>query len=132
MDRTQQEAIADLFGLAARPAPGTSFRLADVNLAVRELTGRPLEVVLVELFGPIGDARAARASAADERAALWAWFSAHPVVRARELEDWIADVRAAGIRGSAEATLREDLVASQRGSAGPPGSALADGLSGGL
>lgn len=104
MDRTQQEAIADLFGLAARPAPGTSFRLADVDLAVRELTGRPLEVVLVELFGPIGDARAARASAAGERAALWAWFSAHPVVCARGLEDWAADVRTTGIRGSTEAT----------------------------
>ncbi len=104
MDRAEQDAIADLFGLPTRPAPGVSFAFDDVERAVLELTRRPLREVLEERFGPIGDARAARMSAADERAALWAWLMAHPVVRDHELFEWAADVRSTGVRGSVEAT----------------------------
>jgi uncharacterized protein (TIGR02679 family) len=106
MDRAEQDAIADLFGLPARPAPGASFALGDVEDAVLALTGRPLRAVLEERFGLIGNAKAARASAADERAALWAWLAAHPVVRERDLQAWVADVQSAGVRGSVDATRR--------------------------
>lgn len=104
MDRAEQDAIADLFGLPARPAPGTSFALRDIEHAVLELTGRPLRAVLEARFGPIRDAKAARATAADERAALWDWLAAHPVVRERDLQGWAADVRSTGIRGSVAKT----------------------------
>lgn len=104
MDREEQDAIADLFGLSSRPAQGASFALDDVESAVLDLFRRPLREVLEERFGPIGDARAARVSAADERAALWAWLVAHPVVRERDLADWAEEVRSTGVRGSVEAT----------------------------
>lgn len=104
MDRAQQDAVADLFGLAARPAPGASFPLTSVDLAMRELTGRALHDVLVGLFGPIKDARSQRASAADERASLWGWLGTHDVVRARRLEAWADDLRVVGVRGSVDTT----------------------------
>ncbi len=104
MDRAEQDAIADLFGLPTRPAPGTSFALRDIEHAVLELTGQPLRAVLETQFGPIRDAKAARATAADERAALWAWLAAHPVVRERDLQGWVADVRSTGTRGSVAKT----------------------------
>lgn len=104
MDRSEQDAIADLFGLPSRPLAGASFALDDIETAVLELTGRPLRDVLEERFGLIGDERAARVSAADERAALWAWLVAHPVVRDRDLLGWAEELRTTGVRGSVEAT----------------------------
>lgn len=102
--RSEQDAVADLLGLPRRPCAGTSIRLADVEAALRDLSGQPLRAVLEELYGPIGDRTADRAAAADARADLWTWLREHDVVRRKGLQQWAAEVEAGGVRSTLEAT----------------------------
>lgn len=108
VDRLEQDAIADLLGLARLPSAGSSVRLTDVAVAVERLSGVPLSETLVHKYGPIGDRVADRAQAADARAALWEWLRGHPVVHSRNLARWARDVEAGGVRGSVDA-MRTNL-----------------------
>lgn len=103
LDRTEQDAIADLLGLASLPSAGATVRLEEVAAAVEQLSGVSLREALVHRYGPIGDRVADRAQAADARAALWSWLRGHPVVSSRELARWARDVEAGGVRGSVDA-----------------------------
>lgn len=108
LDRAQQDAIADLLGLARLPSAGAKVRLEDVAAAVERLSGVPLREALIHKYGPIGDRVADRAQAADARAALWEWLRDHPVLRSRNLARWARDVEAGGVRGSVDA-MRTNL-----------------------
>ena len=104
LDHHEQEAIADLLGGYARPAPGQKVPWARVEEFVERVTGRPTRVVLEELYGPIGNRLAEQAAKADARATLWAWLREHDVVRKQELHGWAAEVEARGLRGTVDGT----------------------------
>jgi uncharacterized protein (TIGR02679 family) len=104
LTRTEQDAVADLLGLANRPQPGAQVTWTRVERAVEELTGSPLSVVLEDLYGPAGNRSADRARAADAREAVWDWLRGHDVVHRRDLTAWAAEQEAVGLRGSIDET----------------------------
>jgi uncharacterized protein (TIGR02679 family) len=104
LDRAEQDAIADLLGLASLPTAGATVRLTAVSAAVERLSGATLAETLVHRYGPITDRTADRAQAADARAALWAWLRDQPAVRSRDLDRWADDLEAGGVRGSVDLT----------------------------
>lgn len=103
LDRAEQDAVADLLGLPVRPTAGASVRLADVERAVREVTGKSLRAVLHDLYGAVGDRAADRARSTDARSELWAWLREHEVVRRQGLGSWVNEVESSGLRGAVDA-----------------------------
>jgi uncharacterized protein (TIGR02679 family) len=105
----QREALADLLGLARLPPPQPIVSMAALDVALRDAVGLTTREVVTHLVGPLGDRVEERQRARAERDALWAWVSAHPVVRAQPaLDDWVAAVRRTGlIEGSVERTRNE-------------------------
>jgi uncharacterized protein (TIGR02679 family) len=102
----QREALADLLGLARLPDERATVSLAALEGAL----GASVRDVVVRLVGPLGDRADERRRAAEERAALWAWLSAHPVVLGQPaLGDWVAGIQRAGLVGGSVVRTRDEL-----------------------
>lgn len=113
----EQDALADLLGLASRPGGSTTVRLegpAGLARAVEEAAGLPLAEVLEARFGPLVDPTHERRAAAAERDATWEWWLTHPHVMARPaLTTWARGLQDSGVRVPEGHTLRgllEDVV----------------------
>lgn len=100
----QREALADLLGHARLPAERPTVSLS----ALDEALGANVRDIVTRLLGPIGDRAGDRQKARIERAELWDWLAAHPVVRAQPaLAEWAAAIARSGLTGSVEATRHE-------------------------
>jgi uncharacterized protein (TIGR02679 family) len=112
----EREAVADLLGLDRVPAPGGSLSMAALQRAVCDGTddshgnhdgAARLRAVVEGALGPLGDRRSELSALRADRAALWAWLEGHPVVRAEPaLQDWVAQLRRAGLIGGSVPTTR--------------------------
>lgn len=110
LDEPEQEAMADLLGLAYDPGPRLSVRLdrLDETLAPYGLDTR---AAVTKIVGPIGNRAADRARNVGERERLWSWLSTHPVVAAEPaLLRWAEQVRADGVPGGETEVLRARLA----------------------
>jgi uncharacterized protein (TIGR02679 family) len=102
----QREALADLLGLARLPGERPTVPLAVLDDAL----GDSVRDVVVRLVGPLGDQAGDRVRAAAERAELWSWLGAHPVVLAQPaLADWATAVQRAGLVGGSVEAARNEL-----------------------
>jgi uncharacterized protein (TIGR02679 family) len=102
----ERHALAELLGEDRLPAADARVKLIAVEEAIRPLT---LESIVTELVGPVGDQTARRREAAAERAALWAWLEAQPLLDSRPaLRDWAARLRAEPVTGTIPET--RDLI----------------------
>jgi uncharacterized protein (TIGR02679 family) len=111
LDREQQEAIADLLGLARLPGARPSVSVAALDRTLRDALGLGVRDVVARLAGPIGDRASERRQQDTERSRLWAWLAAHPVVTAQPaLADWVASIRRTGVVGGSIDRTREDLT----------------------
>ncbi|WP_132188319.1 TIGR02679 family protein [Kribbella orskensis] len=109
LDAHQQEALADLLGLARLPGEQTMVDVDKLDSLLRETLGAGLTEVVVQLIGPIGDRAGERKQHDSARAELWSWLSSEPVVQAQPaLTEWVAAIRRTGlIEGSVMRTRAE-------------------------
>lgn len=132
LDADQQEAFADLLGLARTPGPFATVTVRQLDGLLRESIGLGARDVVERILGPLGDRAADRRRSAAEREELWEWLEAHPVVTAQPaLLDWVADVRRGGLLDRSLSITRahlEDVLAvlGQLPAAGEPLPAFAD------
>lgn len=105
----QQEALADLLGLARLPGDRTSISVGRLDQTLQETLGLGLSQVVTSLVGPIGDDAGDRRRDRSARSGLWEWLNADPVIEAQPaLRDWAAAIRANGLtRGSVDQTRQE-------------------------
>ncbi len=104
----QRDAVADLLGMATRPAPRCTVPLQQLESVVQDAGCADVRHVVDALVGPVGDRAGDRAAERAAREALWAWLEGHPAVRGRAgLRHWCAAQRARGVVGSVERTRRE-------------------------
>ncbi|MDP9829017.1 uncharacterized protein (TIGR02679 family) [Kineosporia succinea] len=100
--------MADLLGLPRLPAVGATLSLARIADAVREIDGGEIAETLERVIGPIGDRRAERSLAQNERRALWTWLRESPQVQAEPaLLEWVSYLRAGGLVGGSVTETRE-------------------------
>ncbi|MQA07985.1 MAG: TIGR02679 family protein [Pseudonocardiaceae bacterium] len=106
LDGEQRAAVADLLGMARYPGEYANVTLSKLDDILRESIGMDARVVVTEALGPLGDRAARRASASEQRAALWEWLATNELVIAQPaLREWVEQVRRAGIvNGSVSAT----------------------------
>ncbi|WP_215541545.1 TIGR02679 family protein [Amycolatopsis sp. CA-230715] len=110
LDAAQRAAIADLLGAQRLPPEQADISLSQLEQAVHEVTGLGVREVVTSLVGPIGDRAGERRRAAAERAELWAWLAAHPVVTAQPaLVDWADAVRRGGLVDRSVARTKAEL-----------------------
>ncbi|SCG55412.1 TIGR02679 family protein [Micromonospora halophytica] len=95
----QREALADLLGLAYTPGEEVTVSVRTLDTILRAATGGlDTRAVVEAITGPLTDRAAQRRDRATERAELWQWATAHPVVVAEPaLLTWLDRVRAAGL-----------------------------------
>jgi uncharacterized protein (TIGR02679 family) len=109
----QRVALADLLGMDRLPPTSVTVSVAKLDQVLAE-TGDGLRDVVTRLVGPLGDRAGHRATAAAERAELWAWLTDHPVVAEQPaLVDWVEFVRRAGLVGGSivrTRSLLEDVL----------------------
>lgn len=102
-----RRALADLLGLDRLPPKTLRLPVSRVRdaLSMSEPSLRP---VLESLRGPLGDRRSAIAQDQAARAALWSWLAdtvtGIDLGSGQGLNEWVALVRAAGVRGGLDAT----------------------------
>ncbi|WP_230423601.1 TIGR02679 family protein [Streptomyces radicis] len=108
LDVDARQALADLLGLDRLPRPRATVTLARLDEALRDSVGADARAVVEAILGPLGDRAADREADRADRAALWGWLDAHPVVTAQPaLGAWTAHMRRSGlVQGSVEATRR--------------------------
>ena len=93
-------ALADLLGLDRYPGESTQISVSRLDAVLSETTGYDSRVVTEAIAGRPDDRAAERARDRRERADLWAWLAAHPVVTAEPaLRGWADDVRRGGVLG---------------------------------
>jgi uncharacterized protein (TIGR02679 family) len=110
LDGEEQEAVADLLGLLRTPGPVFQVSLRRLDDVLLESVGLDARATVERIIGPLGDRAGDRQHAATERAELWAWLDAHPVVMSQPaLRDWAADVRRSGLLDRSVRTTREHL-----------------------
>jgi uncharacterized protein (TIGR02679 family) len=128
LDVPQQEALADLLGLARLPGEQPSVSLSDIEAAL----GAGVRDVVSRLVGPIGDRAGDQERARAERTDLWDWVAHHPVVLAQPaLADWAAALRRGGLIGGSVPCTRDVVgralaVLAQLPAAGMPLPVFAD------
>jgi uncharacterized protein (TIGR02679 family) len=111
LDLGQQTALADLLGLARLPGEYATVSLPQVDQLLIDSVGVDAHAVVSRLIGPVADRAGDRGRAAAEKTELWAWLSAHPVVRAQPvLASWAYDIRRSGVVGGSVPRTR-DLLA---------------------
>ncbi|HEY0215284.1 MAG TPA: TIGR02679 family protein [Cellulomonas sp.] len=102
-DLAGRDALADLLGLARRPARRAVVHLrGDDGLAraVQDASGRSLEDELADRFGPFVDPAATRRAQRAAKDELWRWWLTHPEITADPaLTTWARSVQATGVRG---------------------------------
>ncbi|MGW2052754.1 TIGR02679 family protein [Streptomyces sp. NPDC001840] len=108
LDLAGREALADLLGLDRLPEARTTVTLARLDAVLREAAGvgQDARAVVEAILGPVGDRAADRESGRAERAALWQWLDAHPVIAAQPaLTPWTERMRRSGLlQGSVRGT----------------------------
>jgi uncharacterized protein (TIGR02679 family) len=110
LDEAGRAAVADLLGLERLPGAHADLRVAVLDEVLRAAVGADLLTVVEEMLGPIGNRAGERQRQEAERAALWTWFAAHPVVAAQAaLAGWVAAVRSAGLIGGSVDRTRDEL-----------------------
>lgn len=110
LDEAGQAALADLLGLDRMPGPRPTLTLAQLDEAVQDSCGHDARTATAAIIGPLGDHAADREQAKTERAALWRWLDAHPVVAAQPaLKTWTAHMRRTGIVGASVPSTRRLL-----------------------
>lgn len=78
LDEAARSAVADLLGLDRLPGPRPALSLTRLDQALRDSCGEDTRSVVTAIVVPVGD-----------RAALWEWLAAHPVVLAQPaLDTW--------------------------------------------
>lgn len=136
LDERQRTALADLLGTDRLPGEFHDVRVALLDELLLALVGVGLREALASLVGPLGDRSGQRAESARERAGLWDWLFAHPVVAAQPaLADWAEATRRSGVLGGAVERTRAELdrvlrVVSALPATGEPLPVLADRLLG--
>ncbi|MGW8884910.1 TIGR02679 family protein [Streptomyces sp. NPDC055749] len=121
LDEAARSALADLLGLDRLPGPQPTVPLARLDEALLDSCGQDTRSVVAAIVGPLGDRAADRASEAAGRAALWEWFTTHPVVLAQPaLDAWVTPVRRAGVIGGSVPATRRALGDALRVLAGLP------------
>lgn len=104
-EEAAREALADLLGSPKRPAATARVRVQEVRDAVEAASGLSFRDYLETHYGPLLDPAAPRRQAASDRARLWEWWSAHPLVVQRPaLTTWAEGVTQRGTRGGVAAT----------------------------
>ncbi|WP_280311110.1 TIGR02679 family protein [Nocardia abscessus] len=110
LDIRQQTAFADLFGLSRLPGEYRTVSVADVDAVLSEVSGTDSYTVVEHLVGPVGNRAADRAAEVTARQQLWAWLSAHDVVRAQPvLEEWVTSMRRTGLMARSVEYTRSEL-----------------------
>jgi uncharacterized protein (TIGR02679 family) len=105
----ERSAVADLLGMDRLPPDEVSVSVAKLDQVLAE-AGEGLREVVTRLVGPIDDRAARQAAAAAERAGLWEWLRAHPVVLGQPvLVDWVESVRRAGLVGGSVSGTRASV-----------------------
>ena len=111
LDASQQEALADLLGLARLPGKRTSISMEKLDQALQDSLGLSLGQVVTRLIGPIGDRAGDRRRHNSARAELWNWLSSAPVVEAQPaLRDWATALRSTGLIGGSVDRTRHELT----------------------
>ncbi|WP_246842901.1 TIGR02679 family protein [Allokutzneria sp. NRRL B-24872] len=130
----QRTALADLLGSARLPGDKIDVSVQRLDEVLLERIGRDTRDFVAQAIGPIGDRAAERRDAAAERAALWDWLTAHPVVTAQPaLTTWTAAVRRTGLVDGSPVKTKVELekvlaVLSELPAAGRPLPAFADAV----
>lgn len=110
LDIRQQTAFADLFGSSRLPGEYRTVSVADVDAVLSEVVGTDSYTVVEQLVGPVGNRAADRAAEAATRQQLWAWLSAHDVVRRQPvLEEWVTSMRRTGMMAKSIEYTRSEL-----------------------
>ncbi|MFI9413321.1 TIGR02679 family protein [Nocardia gamkensis] len=110
LDIRQQTAFADLFGSSRLPGEYRTVSVADVDAVLSEVVGTDSYTVVEKLVGPVGNRAADRAAEAATRQQLWAWLSAHDVVRRQPvLEEWVTSMRRTGMMAKSIEYTRSEL-----------------------
>lgn len=121
----QRSALADLLGMPRLPAECPAVALSRLDEVLQDAVGAGIRQVVTELVGPVGDRAGDRLRDAAERAELWSWLGAHPVVAAQPaLAGWVAAVRQAGLVGGSVPRTREALHQALRVLAALPASGV--------
>ncbi|MGH3687944.1 MAG: TIGR02679 family protein [Pseudonocardiaceae bacterium] len=108
----ERSALADLLGLVRLPGEPATVAVARVDEAVRRGCGFGARELTERLHGPLRDRPAERATAAAERAELWAHLDGHPLVSALPaLRCWVAGLRRGGVIGGSVTATREHVSA---------------------
>jgi uncharacterized protein (TIGR02679 family) len=111
LDLGQQTALADLLGLARLPGEYATVSLPQIDEVLIDSVGVDAHAVVSRLIGPVADRAGDRARADAERAEVWAWLAAHPVVRAQPvLATWAHDIKRSGVVGGSVPRTRELLA----------------------
>ncbi|GAA3365470.1 TIGR02679 family protein [Saccharopolyspora gregorii] len=104
LDRRQREALAGLLGADRLPADHVTVSVARLDAVLEPHCGMRCRDIVEELIGPVQDRALQRERAQRQRAALWEWFTEHPVVRAQPaLAGWAEQVRRGGLPGGTPA-----------------------------
>lgn len=110
LDERQRTALADLLGTERLPGEYHEVRVDALDALLTAAVGVGAREAVTLLVGPLADRAQERAESARERAELWEWLFAHPVVTAQPVfREWAEVARRGGVLGGSVERTRAEL-----------------------